>query len=517
MNRTKRPVLRTLFHKGDRRVFFATLLVTALAKGAAFLPSYSIDDYYLILQESPRIDAMLEQARFGQAILSELFSLLQLEPAYATVFFVTLAIFASALLAMLTVRYWNLDRRGWLPAAAACVAVNHPFTTEIFTFHTALGSSMIALALFSILLVPRRWSPRLVLAGAGLFAFTLSIYQIVLHFCLMIVSMGAAIWWTRYLLAGARHGWPDRVRSLLTARRILRHRNTALLACAALGTVGYAALNAVLSRALDVKVSSRTALIHFSEVPARARVVWEVLELRFLEPSPLMTPFGKRLLLLLLLGALAGLLWRARPWLRPRAAVLLLAVLALLAASLVWSVGILMVLAEFWPVPRVMSHVGFFWAGLLAIAYLCFGRYARQGLAALVALIVLSFIGADNRILKEQVRLNARDTLKANRILERLESLPGFPDVAFVAVDGKDWHYPLGYSTTDHDLNISAFGAEWSQVAILREVSGYDLNIAKDPGQLALAANLCRSVKPWPDPSSVMIRDRLAVVCLEHE
>jgi hypothetical protein len=132
-------------------------------------------------------------------------------------------------------------------------------------------------------------------------------------------------------------------------------------------------------------------------------------------------------------------------------------------------------------------------------------------------LIVLSFIGADNRILSDQVRLNARDTLRANRILERLESLPGFPGVAFVAVDGKDWHYPLGYSTTDHDLNISAFGAEWSQVAILREVSGYDLKVTNDPGQLALAATLCRSVKPWPDPRSVMIRDHLAVVCLKQD
>jgi hypothetical protein len=521
MIRTQRPFLRALIkkgdQKGDRRVFLTALLVTALAKGAAFLPSYSIDDYYLILQDSPRVDAMLDQGRFGQAILSALFHLLQLEPAYSTVFFVTLAIFASALLATLTVRYWNLDRRRWLPIAAACVAVNHPFTTEIFTFHTALGTSMIALALFSILLIPRRWSPRQVLAGAGLFAFTLSIYQVVLHFCLMIVSMGAAIWWTRYLLAGARHGWPDRVRSLLTPRRILRHRNTALLACAALGTAGYAVLNAIVSRALDVKGSSRTALITFGEVPARARMVLEVLELRFLQPSPLMTTFSKGLLLLVLLTALAGLLWRTSPWRRPQAAALLLAVLALLAASLVWSVGILMILAEFWPVPRVMSHVGIFWAGLLAIAYLCFGRYTRQGLAVLATLIVLSFIGADNRILRDQVRVNARDMLRANRILERLETLPGFPDVAFVAIDGRDWRYPLRYSTTDHDLNISAFGADWSQVAILREVSGYDLEAAKDPGQIALAETLCRAVKPWPDPRSVMIRDQLAIVCMEHE
>jgi hypothetical protein len=516
MPKTQRLSLRILFHGGTGRVFLAALLATLLAKGAAFLPAYAIDDYSLGLQ-GPRIDAMFAQGRFGQALLSQLFYLLQLEPAYATVFFVSFAIFTSALLAALTVRYWGLGRRGWLPAAAACIALNHPYTAEIFTFRTALGSSMVALALFSLLLIPNRWSVRRVLGGAALFAFTLSIYQIVLHFCLMIIALGAAIWWTRYLIIAARDGWSPRVSSLLSPRRILRHKNTALLACAVLGTAGYLTLNAVISRALHVVRADRTRFIPLGELSARGQMVLDVLRLRLLEPSALMTLFSKRLLLLLLLGALAGLLWRTRPWRRMRAALLLLTVVATLAGALVWSVGVIMVLREFWPVPRVMSHVGIFWAGLLVIACLCFGARARKGLGVLAALILLSFIGADNRILRDQVRLNLRDTMKANRILARLEMLPGFSQVACVAIDGSEWRYPLEYSTADHDMNISAFGADWAKVAILREISGYDLKAATEPDQIAMAQALCRSVKPWPDPEAVMIRDRLAIVCLRHQ
>jgi len=506
------PKLRALLRD---RVFLTTLLVTVVAKGLAFLPAYSIDDYFIFNLESPSL-GMLGQGRFGQAIVTQLFYRLQLEPTYATVFFTAFAIFTSALLGTLTVRHWNLGHRGWLPVAAAGIAANHPYTTELFTFRTALGSSMIALALFSLLLIPRRWSARQLLAGAALFAFTLSIYQVVLHYCLMVVAMGAAVSLARYLRIGAAAGWPERVTSLLAPRRLLWHRNTSLLLCALLGTAGYAVLDAVVHKALAVVRSARTDLLPLREIPARAGMVWDVLEYRLLEPGPLVTPFTQKLLLLLLLTALAGLLWRARPWLRVRAAALLLLAYVLIAAALVWSVGIIMVLAEFWPVPRVMSHVGIFWAGLLVISWQCSPSLARKLLALAAALILLSFIGADNQILREQLRLNARDTLKANRILARLEGLPGFPGAGVVAIYGKAWGYPLRYATMDHDMNISAFGADWSKLAILREVSGYGLQPATDPGQIAAAEAYCRSVQPWPSTESVVLREGVAIVCLDH-
>jgi Glucosyl transferase GtrII len=496
------------------RIFFASLLMTLIAKGAAFFPAYSIDDYFLILQRPPSAP-MLRQGRFGQAALSELLYLLQLEPAYATVFFVAFSIFTSALLATLIVRYWSLDRRGWLPVAVACFAVNHPYTTEIFTFRTALGSSMVALALFSLLLIPRRWSARHLVAGSVLFGFLLSIYQIVLHYCLMIVAMGAAIWLARYLTIGAADGWSDRVRSLLSPQRVLRHRNTALLCCAAAGTAGYLALAAVVFSLPGVVRVERSNFIPLGMLAERGELVLDVLKFRFLAASPLMTRFTKNMLLLLLLGALAGLLWRTRPWRWPRASMLLLAVYVLLAGSLVWSVGIIMFLVEFWPAPRIMSHVGIFWAGLLAIAFRCFGARMRKVLAVMSVLILLSFVGASNRVLRDQARLNARDALKASRIVARLEMQPGFSEMAFVALIGKALgYYPLVYPTTDHDMNISALAPDWSRLAVLRELSGYDLKPAADEAQWNAAAAYCQKVKPWPGPESVAIQGRLAIICL---
>jgi hypothetical protein len=63
-------------------------------------------------------------------------------------------------------------------------------------------------------------------------------------------------------------------------------------------------------------------------------------------------------------------------------------------------------------------------------------------------------------------------------------------------------------------MNISAFGADWAKVALLREVSGYDLKLAKADAQKAAAAAYCGGVPPWPGPGSVTIRDGLAILCL---
>lgn len=506
------------FQRRFVKLFLLTLMVTALAKGAAFLPGYSLDDYGPYVQEAPSLSQLVldkgEKGRFGSALLNWCLHLLQLPPAHAKVFFVFCSIVVSALFAALVVRYWNLDRFQWLAVLMACIIANHPFTAEIFTFRLALGISVFPLAILALLLIPRQWPPRLVTAGSVLFAVALSIYQVALPFCLMVVLVGAAIWLTRYFVLGSASGWPQRVVSLLSMRRLLRHRNTALLGCAVFGTALYGALTVGLTLGLRVSPIERTRLLPVHQLDERAQVVFDELKFRLVEPGPLVAGLPQGMLLLLLLGALAGLLWRARSWLRPRPPLLVLSICALLAASLVWSFGPLLLLSEFWPSPRVMAHVGIFWAGVLAISFLCFGPRARAALAILAVLTVLSFIGSNNRIFNEQLRLNVRDAHKANRIVARLEALPGFWGIQKVAVNGVNWSYPIQFQTLDHDMNVSAFGADWSKVDLLAEISGYDLAVAEEETDLAAAAAYCRDVEHWPGPRSVTIQGPLAIVCL---
>jgi len=506
------------FRRSFTRTFYLTLLVTALAKGTAFLPGYSIDDYGRVVKGAQSLALLVqekgEKGRFGSAFLNWCLHLLQLDPTRSQVLFVASSILVSALFAALVVRFWNLDKSGWLAPAMACIVANHPYTAEIFTFRAAIGIALFPLAILSLLLIPRRGSPWLMAAGSVLFAAALSIYQLALHSCLMIVSVGAAIWLTRYLVLGSAHGWPKRVVSLLSIRRLARHRNTALLGCAILGAVLYTASSVALVAGLRMSLSTRTKIIPFHQLGERAHLVLAELEGRFLGPEPLLAPLTKGMLLLVLMSALAGLLWRTRSWLRPRPPLLATAIIALLLASLAWSLGTLLLLAEFWPAPRIMAHVGIFWAGVLAIAHLCWGQRVRVALAMLAVFIVLSFVGSNNRVLDEQLRLNRRDAHRANRIVARLAALPGFSKVRYVTIAGGDWGYPMRFETVDHDLNISAFGAYWGKVNVLAEISGYDLQLATDGAQIQAAAAYCRGLEPWPGPRSVTIRDDLAIVCL---
>ncbi|MFY9822090.1 MAG: glucosyltransferase domain-containing protein [Thermoanaerobaculia bacterium] len=509
-----------LFSLRELRLFACFMAVTAVAKGLALLPKYSIDDYYL-LQIQPRVRIMIQQGRFGQALLVGLLRALRLDPGYCYVFFVVVAIATWALLALAVVRWWGLKRRGWLPIAAGCLIAVHPFTTEIFTFRTALGTSTLALTLFSLLLLPRRWPPRQIVAGTALFALTLSIYQVVLHFALMILLLGGACGIARYLAIGAKLGWSRRWAGLCTWDRIRRHRQTALATCIALGTgVYFLASRAVLAFS-GFPAIARTQFLPVAGVGKRLAEVETLLQARLLLPDPLLSPLAQQLSLLLLVMAVGGLLARKAAWGPRRSALLTWAAVGLIAAGLIWSVGLILVLEEFWPVARVMSHIGVFWAGVLAVAWLVSGRWRRAVLAGAATLVILSFIGSDNRILDDQQRLNQRDAMTANRIVARLESLPRFREIETVAVKGGSWRFPQRIATADHDMNISAFGAEWSKVQLLNEISGYRWKWGPDellamPGkaETRLAEEYCRDVEPWPGPQSVAIQDRLAIVCL---
>jgi hypothetical protein len=500
-------------------IFSWTLAATAVAKGSALLHGYAMDDYPAVLRYQRSLGWLLLEkgtsGRFGSALLTSGLQQVDLDPAHSRMIFVAASILLSALFAVLVVRFWNLDRRGWLAPAMACIIANHPYTAELFSFRLALGGAVFSFGMLCVMLIPRRWSAGLLAAGSVFFALLLSIYQFALHSGLMIVLVGAAIWLARYQALGSRLGWPRRVLVLLSPRRLLRHRNAALLATMAIGTALYVVITIALATSLRVDLGSRTQLITASQFGARASVVFTELKTRLLEPSPLITSGTRWMLLLLLAALVAGLLRRTRVGSRALPPLLTLSILLLLGASLLWSFGVLLVTEEFWPTPRVLAHTGIFWAGVLAIAQLGLGRRLRGALGGLTVLLVLSFVGSNSRILGDQLRLNLRDTHKANRIIARLESMPGFPAVRVVAINGGSWTYPLRLRSTDHDLNVSAFAAEWPKVGLLAEVSGYDLQPATEAVQIAAAAAYCRGRQPWPGPESTAIVGDLAIVCLE--
>ncbi len=499
--------------KSAVQLWLPTLLLVVTAKGGALFAGYSIDDYGLITQRAVQPSLMLAQGRFGQAAITYLFHGLGLVPPHAGIFFPLLGIASSVLLGVAVARFWNLRPGDWRAVAAATVVAIHPFTTELFTFRTANGSSSLAYALVASAILVRPRSPRTIAVSALLFTLALSIYQVVFNYVVMAVLMGVAIGLARWSLSRRPSERPERFRRLLAPGRQLRGRNMALCLSFAIALAGYALAGALVGRLFHVVATPRSALLAPDDWRARAGEVADVLHQRILGPSPLVPELTKRLLLLILVMALVGPAVRIGRGRSLRSIVVFAVNALLLAAALVWSVGLAMLLKDFWPAPRVMPHLGVFWAGALVIATLGAGPRIRAGIGLVASLVVLSFIGSDNRILDDQLRLNMRDLALANRELARLERLPGIAANQTLALVGAVPTAGLSLATTDHDLNITAFAAPWSKIGILRELAGRDFLLPTD-AKFSDAKDACAGAESFPGNRSIFMKEDLAIVCL---
>jgi hypothetical protein len=127
--------------------------------------------------------------------------------------------------------------------------------------------------------------------------------------------------------------------------------------------------------------------------------------------------------------------------------------------------------------------------------------------------ILFSFIGLNDVIFTDQLRMNMRDIEKANRIVARIEALPGFEQIQDVVISGGFWAYSSPVRTTLGDMNISALYVPWSKVPLLNEATGYRFLIAP-PDVTKKANTYCQGSSKWPAPQSVIKMGSFAVVCL---
>lgn len=502
--------------RDERAPLAAVLLVTALAKAAALLPGYALDDWGNADGPIPiLVDDVLHKGRLGHWLLLRAGMALQTEPLSARILYVTLSIAAYALFGWAVVRFWRVPPRGWLPVAAAVLVANHPYTVEIFTFRNGLPPAGIVLAILASLLhLAVRPAPRLLL-GSLLFAAAASFYQIALHFALMVTLVGFAVRCARALGAPDPRP-PDPGGATWMPSRLLADRDVRFLLYVVGGSLLYALAGRIVWGLMGVR-ESFFEMLSPRELPQRiaevSRHVWATMA----GTNPLLPTLVQRIFALVLLGIVCGLLWTVSTRSDKKSALArAIAIIALLPAAWLWSVGLFLVLRGYWPVARSMAHVGILWGGSLVIAALLLPwAVTRRALAVIAATIAVSFVGVSEQILDDQRRLNMRDMLLVDRMVARIETLPGLDQARRVIFAGhRPWHPSGPMQTQWGDLNLSALGAYWSNGALLREVSGHDLSSTKAPEDEAAAASYCAEHDPWPSPDAIGLQGQLIVICL---
>lgn len=499
--------LRTTLNHQRMPLLFV-LAFTLLAKGEALMPGYSIDDYQPSVDgPSALLGDVLSKGRAGHWLFLKAAMALGVEPNPARFLIVACSIAAYALFGLAVVRFWGIQGNGWLPLMAACLVANHPYTCEIFTFRIGLPLAALVAVLLSFLLF-LACRPRLYLTlGSLLFAFALSLYQIALHFAFMVFLVGVAIVLCRSLRTGPA--------SRFNPRSLFEDRNTRLLLFILSGGVVYVLVGVLFGPWMGVS-SQYFGLLPLSRMPDRALQAGTYILTTFAKPNALIAP-TIQVTFALIAGCLGiSLIWMTfRSPLRISSFWLAIGIAGLLGCAFLWSVGVVLIRQEYWPVPRTMAHVGIFWAGFLVLAALAAPLpWTLRGLKVAAVIILLSFAGASQHVFDDQGHLNVRDRYRAGRIIARLETLAGFRGMRRIAFVGKRAWYPMGPQATQWgDMNISAFAASWSQVSLLEEVSGYDLRPAM-ASDMAVAKTYCAGAGNWPALDSVAIRGDLGILCL---
>lgn len=490
--------------KSEQIVALVAVLTSLVARGLAILPGYAIDDYLFINDQRQSLGLTLAQGRPGAVLLQEFLLRLDAMPPNSGMVGSVLLSLMLVWVGILVCRLWRIDHLPWLSGLVVLFICLHPYQAEVFTFRVAVFTLAVALALAFTGIAICHFSRRAQAAGVLLIAASLLTYQAILNYLAMAVLF-CMVFTLATLFGLGEQIKVDRVELACTLRRQVV---TVVLAAA-----GAALVMLAIPRLFGVPLVERTTLIHASEARARVFLAVRQLGVMFALGEPIMPAAAKWLLALTPVAALALATLRSptgalRQLFSRRSLPFILAITAGVPASL----GVVLFLQEWWPVPRVCTQISIFWAGAFALVYLAVPVLSRRLMLAASALILLSFIGSNNHIFQDQMRVNLRDMAKANRIVSRLEALPGFSPTEGVAVVGGQWGYTSPLKTVQGDMNISALFAEWSKIYLLNEVSGYNFQPVP-PDARGKAQEYCLTAPKWPASEAVARIDSFGVVC----
>ena len=495
------------FPRGEAQVFVIVLLLAIVSRALLIFAHHyaAIDDFLAVLGEwsdDDFFDHMISQGRPLEYVLWRLLH-------YAGVNFATLSSTVGVLhnvvltaSALVLCRIFSLSCGTGFTLIFALIFVLHPFQTEQQTIQAFLWSAdtSTALAFFGLLLSTRGWGG--FLFGLVAISSSLLTFQTSFQYIATILCFAVVLNYAQNLTSPTRLSWW----AVACDRRIL------IMSACFLCSVVVAAIADIVTMHV-AGAGLRSLLLPWSEAPKRlGEFGKDLLEDNVLFSNMLKSWFAALAAISIVILAIRGAVWASIDRL-----VQLLIVAAGVVGGVIAVYSLVLVTADWWPVPRTLVGFSVWCAGVAALAYVAFPRKLHPPLAVLGALAALIFMGINAEVGVDQTRLNLRDQLLANRIVDRVERYDDFsPDIPTVVV---------GYTSTtmgEHirivqgDLNNSAFSVPWARLEILREISGYSLPDATSDQQEQASA-YCQGHAKWPASDSVMIVQHVAIVCLPEQ
>ena len=493
------------------RLFIVVFIAAVLSKGAVIFRGYAVDDYVFISGiDDGNLVHFLTLGRYIQAAIALLVDAFgsNLNDLYFLLGIVTLFLQAGFVVSIL--RFVGMED---LPAAGlvGSIMVAHPYLAEALTFREGLPGYSVAM-IFSIFALemaakrPATWQTR-VSSGLATFALLLT-YQVFLNYFAVAIAFAFIF----------RDVLKNRVVQAAPNNNIYLERAVTLTVVSTISALAFV-LVVWLTRATGLAtLDGRTKFIQFDQIPERMEQISTALVRIYWDAEPVFPGLPKTLVALMLVISVVTII-RHLVKVNIGKDSIINSFFAFLALAIVvpMSLGVIIPLGEWWPVPRVIAHVAIITGLLFLGADLCVGehnsRFLRSTIFVSRFVVLVGFIFLSNQIFADQQRINQWDRMEANRIISRLEMLPNFSDIRYVYVKKGSWGYPATLRTIQGDMNISAYAKEYASVQLLTEVSGY--RFEKATGLRATEGEkYCEAKRPWPHGESVTIEDDMAIICL---
>jgi hypothetical protein len=494
------------------RLLIIVFISAVFAKGPVLFRGYAVDDYVLMTGINSRdLGVYFSQGRYIAAAIAWVVNSIgtNMGDLYFSLGIVTLFLQAAFVVSIL--RFIGMEH---LPTAGlvGAIMVAHPYLTEIFTFRMTLPYYSFALilsiiALEMVIRSPATWGARAFALLATLaMLFT---YQVFLNYFAVAIIFA-------FIFGQILHN----TGKALTNNNVYRKRALLLTIISTISVIAFGLITRLVrSVGFAYLQEGRTNVIAFNKIPERIEQISSSLVKIYWSAEPVFPRRLKTLVALMLLISVVIVFWhvfreKGKGNYRSNIVLTFIAFLLLIPLSL----GVIIPLENWWPVPRVIAHVSIIIGLLFLLADACMpdpgSPFLKSTIIVFRTIVLVAFIFLSNQILADQQRINRWDWMMANRIISRLEMHPNFSNVQFVHINGGSWGFPDNLRTVQGNINVSAFCEAWSKVPLLSEVSGYRFEAAIGP-KAAIGEIYCENRPPWPHAESVTVDNDLAIICLK--
>ncbi|WP_158502225.1 glucosyltransferase domain-containing protein [Vitiosangium sp. GDMCC 1.1324] len=458
---------------------------------------YAGDDYGMSRVEGPQEirGLMLGQGRFGLALVLWLQDELGAPYSHTVTLYTWMALLLMSLASVLLVRLWRLTDEGWLPFVVCPLVFIHPYFAELWAFRGMPGLACLSLVPAMLATERARLHGWKGLPGATLLlAVSFSVYQTSFNVLAAVIAVGAL------LALGRSEG------TRLEARRVLQEWLP--IACLLpLGSLCYLLVNKAVQLIFRPPTLTRTAFLDLNDAPERLRALDQLFTHVMLHDQV----FSTRLLtgLQVALVVIALMLTAVQVW-KQRSPTKGAWMLILSCISVLATVGLLLLLKEWWPTPRTRVAFAFAIGGHLALAYTLSGPRLRPVLVTLSSLLLWGFAGVNQQLSADQFLVNRIDRTTAQKVSFLQEQNPELRDLLKVGFVNHPYAYPG--TRVDGDTNVSALAISWSHAGLMQVVTGRPYKPI-DGRESALGVQECANGPKWPDERSLRHVEQLLFVC----